>query len=67
MMEIFFFLFRWEDGSFLMYMMWFRGEFNNWGLNEDCVYMSFIIVNWLDSWCLCFLFFICKLSKLILY
>lgn len=54
--------FSWEDRSLLTYTKWSRGEPNNWGLNEDCVYMSSITASWLDSRCSRPLPFICKLS-----
>jgi len=54
--------FSWEDGSPLTYSKWSRGESNNWGKQEDCVYMSVITGRWLDSRCKRSLPFICKMS-----
>ena len=64
---LFFFLSRWEDRSPLSYTKWSRGEPNNWGLNEDCVYLSSITGRWFDSWCSYQLPFICKLGKHIFF
>ena len=57
-------LLRWEDRSPVTYTKWSRGEPNNLGLNENCVYMSSITGGWLDSRCTRPLPFICKLCKL---